>query len=313
MQLQPADCRCRADRAAGQGRAGLAVARVLWTRLDARRARLGRRRQGRAEARRRHHARADAAGRRRHVRRRAVGAGRRQRRAARHGAARADRRQRRRGRPAHHPHRDRRRCRQAGARHHRVRTPAPPRSRRPSISPRSSSTAPGWSSRRRRTWCRPTGHAAARCRASASSTPARWPTPGRSNSRITAEPLERELAIRKMELDADQLERLRNADMERARRDDERRRALEFDQGSVAPAPPAPVRRLRGARRAAAVGHECAARRSGSAARRPRRCPPFRRAAPARPASSCRRRPARKRNTLRARRSIRRRGCRRRG
>jgi hypothetical protein len=60
-------------------------------------------------------------------------------------------------------------------------------------------------------------------------------------SRITAEPLERELAIRKMELDADQLERLRNADMERARRDEERRRALESDQGSVAPEPPAPA------------------------------------------------------------------------
>ncbi len=56
-------------------------------------------------------------------------------------------------------------------------------------------------------------------------------------SRITAEPLERELAIRKMELDADQLERLHKADAERARRDDERRRALESDQGSVAPAP----------------------------------------------------------------------------
>ena len=62
------------------------------------------------------------------------------------------------------------------------------------------------------------------------------------DSRITAEPLERELAIRKMELDADQLERLRNADMERARRDDERRRALESDQGSVTtPVPPAPA------------------------------------------------------------------------
>ncbi len=60
-------------------------------------------------------------------------------------------------------------------------------------------------------------------------------------SRITAEPLERELAIRKMELDADQLERLRNADMERARRDEERRRALESDQGSVVPAPQAPA------------------------------------------------------------------------
>jgi uncharacterized protein involved in outer membrane biogenesis len=60
-------------------------------------------------------------------------------------------------------------------------------------------------------------------------------------SRITAEPLERELAIRKMELDADQLERLRNADAERARRDDERRRALEADQGSIVPAPVAPA------------------------------------------------------------------------
>jgi hypothetical protein len=59
--------------------------------------------------------------------------------------------------------------------------------------------------------------------------------------RITAEPLERELAIRKLELDADQLERLHRADAERARRDDERRRALESDQGSVAPAPQAPV------------------------------------------------------------------------
>ena len=57
-------------------------------------------------------------------------------------------------------------------------------------------------------------------------------------SRITAEPLERELSIRKLELDADQLERLRNADTERARRDDERRRALESDQGSTAPPPP---------------------------------------------------------------------------
>jgi uncharacterized protein involved in outer membrane biogenesis len=60
-------------------------------------------------------------------------------------------------------------------------------------------------------------------------------------SRVTAEPLERELAIRKMELDADQLERLRNADAERARRDDERRRALEADQGSIVPAPVAPA------------------------------------------------------------------------
>ncbi len=71
-------------------------------------------------------------------------------------------------------------------------------------------------------------------------------------SRITAEPLERELSIRKMELDADQLERLHKADAERARRDDERRRALESDQGSstvpdvetpvpVAPQPVSPL------------------------------------------------------------------------
>jgi hypothetical protein len=60
------------------------------------------------------------------------------------------------------------------------------------------------------------------------------------DSRITAEPLERELAIRRMELDADQLERLRNADSERARRDEERRRALESDD-SAAPPPGVPV------------------------------------------------------------------------
>ncbi len=57
-------------------------------------------------------------------------------------------------------------------------------------------------------------------------------------SRITTEPLERELAIRKMELDADQLERLHKADAERARRDEERKRALEADQGDVAPIAP---------------------------------------------------------------------------
>jgi hypothetical protein len=61
------------------------------------------------------------------------------------------------------------------------------------------------------------------------------------DSRITAEPLERELSIRRMELDADQLERLRNADAERARRDEERRRALESDQGAAAPGVPVPV------------------------------------------------------------------------
>lgn len=60
------------------------------------------------------------------------------------------------------------------------------------------------------------------------------------DQRITVEPLERELAIRKMELDADQLERLRKADTERARRDEERRRALESDESTTVPdAPPA--------------------------------------------------------------------------
>ena len=75
--------------------------------------------------------------------------------------------------------------------------------------------------------------------------------PGRSNSRITAEPLERELAIRKMELDADQLERLRNADMERARRDEERRRALEFGPGQRRAGAASSGAGCRGARRAA--------------------------------------------------------------
>jgi hypothetical protein len=56
--------------------------------------------------------------------------------------------------------------------------------------------------------------------------------------RITAEPLERELAIRKMELDADQLERLRKADADRARRDEERRRALESDESTTVPQEP---------------------------------------------------------------------------
>ncbi len=90
-------------------------------------------------------------------------------------------------------------------------------------------------------------------------------------SRITAEPLERELAIRKMELDADQLERLHKADAERARREDERRRALESDQGSVVPAPPAPVPAAPSGRRsvrAAAVGKQRRSRRSGGAAGR---------------------------------------------
>jgi hypothetical protein len=55
--------------------------------------------------------------------------------------------------------------------------------------------------------------------------------------RITADQLERELAIRKMELDADQLERLHKADAERAQREDERRKSLETDQSAPSPQP----------------------------------------------------------------------------
>lgn len=60
--------------------------------------------------------------------------------------------------------------------------------------------------------------------------------------RIDAGQLERELAIRRMELDADQLERLHKADAERARREEERRKALEAEQQGTAPpaAPAAP-------------------------------------------------------------------------
>ncbi len=55
--------------------------------------------------------------------------------------------------------------------------------------------------------------------------------------RVTADQLERELAIRKMELDADQLERLHKADAERAQREDERRKSLETDQSAPTPQP----------------------------------------------------------------------------
>ena len=55
--------------------------------------------------------------------------------------------------------------------------------------------------------------------------------------RITADALERELAIRRMELDADQLERLHKLDAERARQDEERRRALAADQAARAAMP----------------------------------------------------------------------------
>lgn len=58
--------------------------------------------------------------------------------------------------------------------------------------------------------------------------------------RISAEPLERELAIRRMELDAEQLERLHRLDQERARELEERRRAIEESQADDAPAPAAP-------------------------------------------------------------------------
>ncbi len=56
--------------------------------------------------------------------------------------------------------------------------------------------------------------------------------------RVAVDPLERELAIRKMELDADQLEKLRKADTDRAAREEERRRALESDEGSTLPEDP---------------------------------------------------------------------------
>jgi hypothetical protein len=58
--------------------------------------------------------------------------------------------------------------------------------------------------------------------------------------RITADGLERELSIRKMELDAEQLERLHQMDVERARQEDERRRALEADRPQTAAPPLAP-------------------------------------------------------------------------
>ncbi len=110
-----------ADRRPAEGCGGFADTRILRPRFDPRRTGLGRHRQGRAEARRDLHACADAARRGGDVRRRAVGPGRRQRRAARHRAARADRRQRGAGGSAHHPDRDCRRSRQAGARHAQLR------------------------------------------------------------------------------------------------------------------------------------------------------------------------------------------------
>ena len=58
--------------------------------------------------------------------------------------------------------------------------------------------------------------------------------------RITADQLERELAIRKMELDAEQLERLHRMDAERARQEEERRWAIEAEESDRQEAPPAP-------------------------------------------------------------------------
>ena len=54
--------------------------------------------------------------------------------------------------------------------------------------------------------------------------------------RITSGQLERELVIRRMELDAEQLERLRWRDSERAQQDDERRSALEAERAARAAA-----------------------------------------------------------------------------
>lgn len=54
--------------------------------------------------------------------------------------------------------------------------------------------------------------------------------------RITSGQLERELAIRKMELDAEQLERLHERDAQRAQEADERRRAFEAERAATAAA-----------------------------------------------------------------------------
>jgi uncharacterized protein involved in outer membrane biogenesis len=57
---------------------------------------------------------------------------------------------------------------------------------------------------------------------------------------VSASALERELVVRKMELDVGELERLRKQDEVRARQDAERRRALEEDAPPPQPAPPPP-------------------------------------------------------------------------
>ena len=56
--------------------------------------------------------------------------------------------------------------------------------------------------------------------------------------RFTADQLERELAIRKMELDAEQLERLHKLDAERARQEEERRKAIEAEEADREPVVP---------------------------------------------------------------------------
>ncbi len=55
--------------------------------------------------------------------------------------------------------------------------------------------------------------------------------------RIAADPLERELAIRKMELDAEHLERLHKLDAERARQEEERRKSIEAEESDRQEAP----------------------------------------------------------------------------
>jgi hypothetical protein len=57
---------------------------------------------------------------------------------------------------------------------------------------------------------------------------------------VSASALERELVVRKMELDVGELERLRKQDQERAREDAERRKALEADQPTPSPPVPSP-------------------------------------------------------------------------
>ena len=54
---------------------------------------------------------------------------------------------------------------------------------------------------------------------------------------VSAGALDRELVVRKMELDVGELERLRKEDQERARQDAERRKALEEVQATTPPVP----------------------------------------------------------------------------